>query len=119
MIGILIAVIALELYAFCRAGALGNDLRESEQIRDALVSAVHDCRAEIARLRDESYNLRKLNEMHQQCAERRLAEIARLRLTGAEREALEWAEAHAQSLSASQTAHKNAATLRGLLDRTK
>lgn len=52
MIGMLIAgTIALALYASCRAGALRNDLRESEQIRDALVSAVHDCRAEIARLR--------------------------------------------------------------------
>lgn len=45
------------------------------------------------------------------------SELARLRITDAERKALEWAEAHAQSLSASQTAYKHADTLRGLLER--
>jgi hypothetical protein len=40
-----------ELRTACRAGVMRNDLRESEQIRDALVNAVHDCRAHIARLR--------------------------------------------------------------------
>jgi len=46
-----------------------------------------------------------------------LEEVWRRTLTDAEREALEWAEAHAQSLSASQTAYKHADTLRGLLER--
>ena len=119
MIGMLIAVtIALALYAFCRAGALRNDLRESEQIRDALVSAVHDCRAEIARLRDESYNLRTLNEMHQQCAERRLAEIDSLRLTDAEREAVEEVIDYLQPAGQKHQNHV-AAILRGLLERLK
>jgi ABC-type molybdenum transport system ATPase subunit/photorepair protein PhrA len=83
------ATVALALWAFWLSSTLRNDLRESEQIRDALVSAVHDCRAE----------------------------IARLRLTDAEREAVEWcvemAVVHATECD------EEIATLRGLLERTK
>ena len=83
MIGMLIAVtVGLALWAFCLAGALRNELRESEQIRDALVSAVHDCRAE----------------------------IARLRLTDSEREAVEYFARDNWAMSP---------VLRGLLERTK
>lgn len=94
---------------------------QPEQL-DAIIEGlerIKELEAEIARLRDESYKLRILNEMHQQCAERRLAEIDSLRLTDSERESLAWAARRLSDDPMLPRDRSTADTLRGLLKRTK
>jgi hypothetical protein len=99
------------------AASLGSVLPEQ---LDAIIEGlerIKELEAEIARLRDESYSLRMLNEMHQQCAERRLAEIDRLRLTDAERQAVAWAARRLSDDPMLPRDRSTADTLRGLLER--
>ena len=101
------------------AASLGSVLPEQ---LDAIIEGlerINELEAEIARLRDQSYNLRTLNEMHQQCAERRLAEIDSLRLTDSEREALAWAARRLSDDPMLPRDRPTATVLCGLLERLK